>query len=73
MRSPNCPKGKVALASAPSASSAILLGTCRGGREQVDICRRNRGYAGTSGLSIRVSTGCTIADAADGADGVFGK
>ena len=42
MRSPHCAKGKVALASAPSASSATLLGTCRGGREQVDSCRRNR-------------------------------
>ena len=49
MRSPNCAKGKVALASAPSASSATLLGTCRGGREQVDICRRNRDMPGPQG------------------------
>jgi hypothetical protein len=31
--SPNCPQGKLAFASAPSASSAALLGTGRGGRE----------------------------------------
>lgn len=73
MRSPHCAKGKVALASAPSASSAALLGTCRGGREPGRQLSSQPGYAGTSGLSIRVSTGCTIADAADGADGVFGK
>jgi hypothetical protein len=29
---PNCPKGEVAFASAPSASSAAVLGTCRIGR-----------------------------------------
>ena len=49
MRSPNCAKGKVVLASAPSASSATLLGTCRGGREQVDSCRRNRDMPGPQG------------------------
>ena len=73
MRSPNCPKGKVALASAPSASSATLLGTCRGGREPGRHLSSQPGYAGTSGLLLRVGTGSTIADAADGADGVFGK
>ena len=31
------------------------------------------GICRTSGLSFRVGTGSTIADAADGADGVFGK
>ena len=70
-----CPKGKVALASAPSASSAALLGTCRGGREpgrqlssQNGICRTS-----LSGLLFWVGSGSTIADAADGADGIFGK
>ena len=42
MRSPNCAKGKVALASAPSASSATLLGTCRVSASQVDSSRRHR-------------------------------
>jgi hypothetical protein len=71
VRSPHCAKGKVAFASAPSASSATLPGTCRGGREQGRHLSSQPGSAGTSGL--RVNTGSTIADAADGADGVFAK
>jgi hypothetical protein len=67
VRSPNCAKGKVALASAPSASSAALLALQRRARAGLSS---QPGYAGTSGLSLRVSTGSTIAD---GADGVFGK
>ena len=49
MRSPNCAKGKVALASAPSASSAALLGTCRGGREPGRQLSSQTGYAGPQG------------------------
>jgi hypothetical protein len=49
VRSPNCPKGKVALASAPSASSAALLGTCRGGREPGRQLSSQTGYAGPQG------------------------
>jgi hypothetical protein len=50
VRSPNCPKGKVALASAPSASSATLLGTCRVGARSTfvvatGICRDLRAVA----------------------------
>ena len=73
MRSPHCAKGKVALASAPSASSATPTGHLQGWARAGRHLSSQPGYAGTSGLSLRVSTGCTIADAADGADGVFGK
>ena len=46
-----------------------LQGWARAGRQ----LSSQPGYAGTSGLLLRVGTGSTIADAADGADGVFGK
>ena len=46
VRSPNCPKGKLAFASAPSASSAALLGTGRGGREPSRRLSSQTGYAG---------------------------
>ena len=46
-----------------------LQGWARAGRQ----LSSQPGYAGTSGLLFRVGTGSTIADAADGADGVFGK
>ena len=49
------------------------LGPCGRGREAGRQLSSQPGYAGTSGLSLRVNTGSTIADAADGADGVFGK
>ena len=39
---PNCPKGKVAFASAPSASSAAVLGTCRLGVHQLEGYRPKR-------------------------------
>ena len=69
MRSPNCPKGKVALASAPSASSATLLGTCRGEREPGRQLSSQTGYAGPQGccsesapgpLSLTVLTVLTV-------------
>jgi len=69
VRSLNCPKGKVALALAPSASSAALLGTCRGCASQVEAVVANE-ICRTSGLLFWVGSGSTIADAADG---VFGK
>ena len=69
VRSPNCPKGKVALASAPSASSAALPGTCRGGREPGRQLSSQPGYAGPQGccselapdpLSLTLLTGLTV-------------
>ena len=70
---PEANQGKVALASAPSASSATPTGHLQGWAREGRHLSSQPGYVGPSGLSIRVSTGCTIADAADGADGVFGK
>src|SRR6516162_7495247 len=43
------PKGKMTFASAPSASSAALLGTCRGGREPGRQLSSQTGYAGPQG------------------------
>jgi hypothetical protein len=73
VRSPNCANRKggrcVSTVSIVCDPTGHLQGWARAGRQ----LSSQPGYAGTSGLSLRVSTGCTIADAADGADGVFGK
>jgi hypothetical protein len=63
---PNCPKGKLAFTSVPSASSAAVLGTCRVGREPNPplSCR-------APGLLFWARFGRAFADAADGADGIF--
>ena len=49
------------------------LGPCGRGREPGRQLSSQPGYAGTSGLLFCVGSRSTIADAADGADGVFGK
>ena len=67
---PNCPKGKLAFTSLPSASSAAVLGTCRAGREARRCCRRKRDLPDPRAVVLsRVRP--PIADAADGADGIF--
>ena len=49
---PNCPKGEVTLASAPSASSAAaVLGTLQGWAHQVNSCHRKRDWPRTVVLS----------------------
>ena len=70
---PNYPKGEAASASTPSASSAAVLGTCRVGRAAARRLSSQTALARSEECRSEPGFKPSIADAADGADGIFDR